>query len=59
MNFAGIGKAAAILIPYRRMDVVYIIITGAEKIPIDKGCHLYKNLVKSLHDPGDVGVTVE
>ncbi|GEM_PF-4651402 len=50
--------AAATLIPYRRRNAVYVTIAGAGDIPIDKGSDLYRNLVKALHDLGDVGVTV-
>ncbi|HWQ19544.1 MAG TPA: putative baseplate assembly protein, partial [Methanotrichaceae archaeon] len=58
-TFAGIGKAAAALIPYNRRNIVYITIAGAGDIPIDKGSDLYRNLTKALHDLGDIGITVE
>jgi hypothetical protein len=57
-TFAGIGKAVASKIQNNRKNIVYVTIAGAGDIPIDKGSDLYRNLVKTLHDRGDIGTTV-
>lgn len=57
-TFAGIGKAVAKQIQSNRKNIVYVTIAGVEDIPIDKGSDLYRNLVKALHELGDIGTTV-
>jgi hypothetical protein len=57
-TFAGIGKAVAKQIQSNRKNIVYVTIAGAGDNPIDKGSDLYRNLVETLHDRGDVGTTV-
>jgi hypothetical protein len=52
-NFAGIGKAVAVLLSDGRRQLVHVTIAGAEDIPIDQGSDLYNNLVRSLQQYGD------
>jgi hypothetical protein len=57
--FAGIGKAAAIRIPFGRRELVHVTIAGVDDIPILETSDLFGALTDALQELGDPGVPVQ
>ncbi|MHC4176619.1 MAG: putative baseplate assembly protein, partial [Planctomycetota bacterium] len=53
LNFAGIGKACAARLTDGRRELIHVTIAGAEDIPIERQCELYRNLLLAMHRAGD------
>jgi predicted phage baseplate assembly protein len=51
--FAGVGKAAAHIIPGKQQQTVQVVIAGADDIPIDPTSDLFTNLYLALRKFGD------
>ena len=58
-TFAGIGKASATAISDGRRQLVYVTITGADNIPIDKSSDLYRNLLQAFQKLGDPNQAIQ
>ena len=58
-TFGGIGKASATAISDGRRQLVYITITGADNIPIDKSSDLYRNLLQAFQKLGDPNQAIQ
>ncbi|MFI2346419.1 putative baseplate assembly protein [Streptomyces sp. NPDC019443] len=58
-TFAGIGKAAAVLLSDGRRQLVHVTIAGADDIPIAPSSDLYAGLVRAFHRFGDPQLPVQ
>jgi hypothetical protein len=52
-TYAGIGKAAAIVLTYEHREIAHVTIAGADDIPIDPASDLYGNLLTAIRLYGD------